>query len=293
MRKPKKGRRLNITNTKTNVYSTPNVVSILGLNYKTSTLKNDDPVKTEIRTTVDYDRFLPFLPANRVVDKAHVDRLVGLINDDGQKVPIIVNENDDVIEGQHRVLACKKLHHPIAYMVCDKASIKDTRKMNNSQKPWKFNDYLKSYSHFTHYNHFEYKKIVKFIDDYNLNNTVSLTLLCLSDYVRGRQRFKDGDFQVENLQKAETQAKLLIRIKAFSSELVRSVKFAIALGQAQKIQGFKIEKAVKQIEKNLGQFVNCNNQESWFNTLIKYPNGVYNKGLPKKDKISNNKVEAK
>ena len=86
----KKGRRLDISSRKIDVHSTPNVVSILGLNYKTSTLKNDDPVKTEIRTTTNYDRFLPFLPANRTIVDAHVDRLVGIIQEDGQKVPIIV-----------------------------------------------------------------------------------------------------------------------------------------------------------------------------------------------------------
>ena len=287
----KKGRKIAVNSTKVTAHSTPNIVSILGLKYHTSKMKNDDTVKTVIKTTTDYERFKPWLPANRDIDNAHVDHLMGLIQEDGQKVPIIVNEKDQVIEGQHRLLACEKLHQPVAYMVCDKASIKDTRKMNNSQKSWKFNDYLKSYSHHTHYNHLEYTKIVTFIDDYSLNNTVSLTLLCPSDYVRGRRRFKEGDFQVENLKQAQEQAETLLKIKAFAPDLVRIVKFCIALFKAsEKIKGFKMSTAIRQIEKNRVLFATCNNQESWLETLTK-SNGVYNKGLNKTLKITNKIVE--
>ena len=277
----KKGRKIAVNSTKVTAHSTPNIVSILGLKYHTSKMKNDDTVKTVIKTTTDYERFKPWLPANRDIDNAHVDHLMGLIQEDGQKVPIIVNEKDQVIEGQQ----------PVAYMVCDKASIKDTRKMNNSQKSWKFNDYLKSYSHHTHYNHLEYTKIVTFIDDYSLNNTVSLTLLCPSDYVRGRRRFKEGDFQVENLKQAQEQAETLLKIKAFAPDLVRIVKFCIALFKAsEKITGFKMAIAIRQIEKNRVLFATCNNQESWLETLTK-SNGVYNKGLNKTLKITNKIVE--
>ena len=120
---------------------------------------------------------------------------------------------------------------------------------------------------------------------------MSLTLLCPSDYVRGRRRFKEGDFQVENLKQAQEQAETLLKIKAFDPNLVKIVKFCIALFKAsEKIKGFKMSTAIRQIEKNRVLFATCNNQESWLETLTK-SNGVYNKGLNKTLKITNKIVE--
>ena len=99
------------------------------------------------------------LDDNRDIDLKHVAMLVVSIQRYGQLMPIVVNENLDVIEGQHRLKACMELKIPVAYIISVKSSSKDVAIMNNSQKGWKNKDYLKHFSHINHSNSATYKRV--------------------------------------------------------------------------------------------------------------------------------------
>ena len=103
------------------------------------------------------------LDDNRDIDKKHVAMLAISIRRYGQLMPIVVNENLQVIEGQHRLKACMELGIPVAYIISQKTSSKDVAIMNNSQKGWKNRDYLKHFSHSNHSNSSTYKKITTFL----------------------------------------------------------------------------------------------------------------------------------
>ena len=108
------------------------------------------------------------LDDNRDIDEAHVAMLVVSIQRFGQLMPIVVNENMDVIEGQHRLKACMELKIPVAYIISVKSSSKDIAIMNNSQKGWKNKDYIKHFSHKNHSNASTYRKIANFFKSYPL-----------------------------------------------------------------------------------------------------------------------------
>ena len=83
------------------------------------------------------------LDNNRDIDIRHVAALMASMKKHGQLMPIIVNENLEVIEGQHRLKACTELDIPVAYITSIKARGRDVAVLNNSQKGWKNRDYLK------------------------------------------------------------------------------------------------------------------------------------------------------
>ena len=62
----------------------------------------------QIHSTYDLSIF-KILDGNRNINLGHVERLVKSIEENGfLKMPIIVNDNFDVIDGQHRLMAAKK-----------------------------------------------------------------------------------------------------------------------------------------------------------------------------------------
>ena len=257
-------------------------VSILGNTLERSSM-TDDEVITTVKYTADYSKFI-ILEDNRDVDENAVNKLVVSIKKRGQLQPIIVNDKYQVIDGQHRLDACKILGIPVAFIKSTKATIKDVVLINNTQKSWRNQDYLKTFSHSNHVNHLEYKKVVTFLKNYTLPFTVGLNLLSGALASGGATNklvsFKNGDFKIENLDKAERWAAQLIKIKAFAPNLVKIAKFCMAFIKIQKLEGFSSLIAYEQIEKNVRKFDRCQNQEDWDEAMVR----AYNYNLKKNKK---------
>ena len=60
--------------------------------------------------------------------------------------PILVNENMEVIDGQHRLEALRKLGYPVYYQIGEGLGLKETIEMNAVQKHWNPLDYANSYA---------------------------------------------------------------------------------------------------------------------------------------------------
>ena len=69
----------------------------------------------QIKTTSNYNIFLHVI-GNREINKANVNRLKESIKDIGLQVPILVNQNKAVVDGQHRLQALKELNLPVSYV---------------------------------------------------------------------------------------------------------------------------------------------------------------------------------
>ena len=234
---------------------------------------------------------LQFLEDNRDIDDGAVKRLAESIQKFGQLQPIVINEKWEVIEGQHRVRACKLLGIPVLYVISEGATIKEVILMNNIQRGWLNKDYLKCFCHLNHKNHDEYRKMKTFFEDYGLNFSVSINLLAGGfTYTGGGKAntaFKDGNFKIKDLKKAERYASQLKRLKGSIPMLVKIGKFCMAWVRVQNMispnsEGtWSIITGVKQMEKNIDVFKACRNQDSWDEAVI----AAYNKGLNQKNKI--------
>ena len=62
----------------------------------------------QIKTTSNYNIFLHVI-GNREINKANVNRLKESIKDIGLQVPILVNQNKAVVDGQHRTGAYEEV----------------------------------------------------------------------------------------------------------------------------------------------------------------------------------------
>lgn len=84
--------------------------------------------------------------ANRKIYSNHVDRLVELIRKNGyiDGLPIIVDEDGWIIDGQHRFLACKKLGIKAPIVIGKTFDIVPI--LNSSQMKWSTGDYVNFYA---------------------------------------------------------------------------------------------------------------------------------------------------
>lgn len=98
-----------------------------------------------MRKTKDYERF-KFLGLNRNLNRTHINNLKDSIAKNGYLMsnPIMVNENMEIIDGQHRFMALKERGDEIPYEVVNNGydAIID---LNTTQRNWKIEDYINFY----------------------------------------------------------------------------------------------------------------------------------------------------
>lgn len=100
----------------------------------------------KVYVTKDYKMFKKLL-GNRFVEERRVKRLMDSINKIGYlNSAIIVNEAMEVIDGQTRLEALKRLNLPVYYCIHKGAGIEECLMLNIKQQNWTIDDYAKSYA---------------------------------------------------------------------------------------------------------------------------------------------------
>lgn len=106
--------------------------------------KMDRPVAV-VYTTTDYDKFKK-LEENRTVTENRAGKLTASFGEKEIINPIIVNEKFEIIDGQGRFEALKRLNRPIKYIISFGANIEDCRRMNRYNTSWTLIDWIESYA---------------------------------------------------------------------------------------------------------------------------------------------------
>lgn len=111
---------------------------------KTMFKSNVGSVVSNVYVTNSYD--FKIIEGNRQVSDLHVARLKRSIEEEYLMSPIIVNEKNEIIDGQHRFEAIKELGLPLYYIVCDGYGLPEVQRMNQHSRIWKIDDYLDGYA---------------------------------------------------------------------------------------------------------------------------------------------------
>jgi len=147
----------------------------------------------KVYTTKDFEKF-KFLHGNRNINKSHTKRLTASMGKKNIPVPVIVNENFEVIDGQHRLHAAIDLDVPIAYMIINNLGLDDVQLLNTNTSNWKLNDYLASYIDLGKKSYIDYKA---FMEKYNFLHEQNFTLLNNGKYNGAlNENFKDGKLEI-------------------------------------------------------------------------------------------------
>lgn len=160
----------------------------------------------KLSTTTDPSIFKK-LDGNRIINKPQLKKLVALYKIDPEftyRSPIIVNENMEIIDGQHRVEAADNLiksedfegNITLYYIVRDGLTLKDAQKINSGAKVWGPKDYALAYKN----ENPAYKTYLDFTNQTGLNHEIVSHYLSSSYSLNS---FKDGNFTIDNKKQSQ------------------------------------------------------------------------------------------
>lgn len=163
--------------------------------------------------TNDYDMFQT-IEGNREVNKLHVKRLKDSISEKYITVPIIVNEKNQIIDGQHRFQSAKELEKPVYYIKVNGLGLKDVHRLNTNTKNWTADAYLDGYCRLGFQDYIMYRE---FKNKYGFGHNETNAILSNKQRMGGskNQAFKDGVFHIVDYNQAVKNAEKITMVKQY------------------------------------------------------------------------------
>ena len=177
--------------------------------------------------TDDYSLFRT-LRGNREVNRSRIDKIEQSIKDVGYvSNPIIVNNKMEVIDGQGRLEALKRLGLPVEFIVVNGCGIRECIAMNINMTNWGLIDYIKSYAN---QGIDSYRRLLGLINAYRPIQEqliIGISLGRLSCRSCDMNTVKNGLYKIgtEQLEKAQDELEFIKIIRKYSQKKAVSQAF--------------------------------------------------------------------
>lgn len=213
----------------------------------------------QVHTTKDYSLFKT-LNGNREVNHLHLTRLKESMKKNYLTTIIMVNENFEIIDGQHRFLISQELKLPINYIISKNYGLNEVQILNANMKNWTIVDYVNGYCDLG-YN--DYKIFREFINEYGFTNQVALFLLsgefhCGSIEVSSSTKFKEGKFKIKDLNNSKKIADKIMMIEPYYKGYLRR-SFIYALTGMFKNENFEFTEFLAKLKQQPTTLQDCTN----------------------------------
>lgn len=205
--------------------------------------------------TEDYSLFSN-LDGNRNINQSNLKALKRSMENELLQIPIIVNENLQIIDGQHRFHACKELKKPIYYIIVKGYGLSQVHKLNAISRKWSFDDYLDGYANLGYE---DYIKARKFKRKYGFGHSETMALLQGYNCLAGgddRKRFFNGNFKIKSLPDAERKAEQIRMLKPFYNGYLRRT-FIGAMLKLFSIEEFEFNVLLQKLKYQSTKLVDC------------------------------------
>lgn len=212
----------------------------------------------KVASTKNYDKFKP-LDGNRVVNELHLKRLIASMKETPLFSPIIVNEYFQVIDGQHRLEACKILSFPVYYIVVDGYGLREVQVLNANNKTWSLVDYLDGYADMGFQ---DYITARDFMQRNQLPIVIVLAILGKSGNGKTLQDIRNGNFKVRNLAKANRVVNVINEVGAYYPGSKRR-NFCLALIKVIDNPKFDVKEFLRKSKANPAMFYDAANVDQY------------------------------
>lgn len=156
-----------------------------------------------IQKSKEYEDF-SLIDGNRPVNLYHVQALKESMEENQElipAIPIVVNEDLEILDGQHRFYALRELGAPIYYVVIQGASLKQIQKLNTTSKAWKMEDYANSYAKIDNENYIKFIEIKEKFPEFSYGAVIMFLQKDVKNYT-SLKNFKTGLFTLrDNVEK--------------------------------------------------------------------------------------------
>lgn len=221
----------------------------------------------DVFITEDLDRF-ELMRGNRPPNPQHVEHLAKNIEKFGMLCnPILVNEDMQVIDGQHRLLAAKKTGQKIFYIIVKGYNLEQVKALNLKQKNWTNIDFLNSYADMGIES---YVYIRQFMNRHLFDLRTCLILnKCNQQTKDTKGFFKEGLLKIGDIKIAELYAEQLKMLKPYHN--IRS-RFATVMIPIFKNKNFVFSEFLGKLKLQPTALVECANSQQ-YKDLIEH---IYN-----------------
>lgn len=210
---------------------------------KTTTIK---PTETVIQQTEDLSIF-KMLPHNRPVVQSHVIRLAASMAERPHlrpARPVLVNEQMQVIDGQHRLKGSELNGQAVFFMVVPGLTISDARLLNALQRTWSLLDYAYSYAS---------SKVPAYVQFVKTYEARELPPSIIMEYIMpvGRQQFEFRTGKMEPVDQKVLDAKLdrLEEVIALFPDAARSYLIGNAFLAVSRIEGYDHKRLLDKVKR--------------------------------------------
>ena len=129
----------------------------------------------QVKSTYNYDAF-KFVDRNRPIRQNHVETIISWFKANFMMdlFPAVVNKKMEVMDGQHRILACKAMNLPVYYQIGEDITEEMIPDINACHRKWDVSDYCNFYAKGGNDN---YKRLISISEKHNLPISVTVKLL--------------------------------------------------------------------------------------------------------------------
>jgi len=203
------------------------------------------------------------LQGNRRVNRSHLNRLLASIEEKSLIVPIIVNENYQIIDGQTRYECWKMLGKPIYFIKISGYGLPEVQRLNNNMKKWNYNDFLDSYCELGYKDYLLFRD---FKNKYGFDNRSSITMLKQSAGGKDTKDFQEGKFRVKNYSIACKWATEITKIKKYYYGYNRRA-FVTAMLHLLNHENFEMKILIQKLKYQSSKLVDCTNKTQYVTLL--------------------------
>lgn len=220
-----------------------------------------------VHTTTDYFLFKP-LGGNRSLNKIHLKRLKDSIAKNYLFTFILVNENYQIIDGQHRFECIKELGLPLNYVVCKGYGLNEVQILNQNSKNWNYDDYLEGYIDLGYKDYILYKE---FKEKYKFDHNSTLILLSKPNQLSNQNQdhvieFREGKFKVLDYHYAEGIAKKIWLLNGLYDGFLRR-SFVFAMIRLLKNPEFELTEFITKLKLQPSALTDCTTTDQYI-TII-------------------------
>lgn len=212
----------------------------------------------QIHTTTDYYLFKS-IDGNRNLNLLHINRLKKSISQNYLFTVITVNENYEIIDGQHRFEVIKELGLPLNYVLCQGYGLNEVHILNQTSKTWNADDYLTGYCNLGNVHYLKYRD---FKEKYQLGHYECMTLLSGSYTKSPIDIFYNGSFKIKNYENAcDIVEKILMIVPYYNGAKRRS--FIFSMLQLFKNPNFEFTEFIQKLKLQPTALVDCANTNQY------------------------------
>lgn len=226
--------------------------------------------KGVLYNTTDYKQF-NYLDVNRDINHNHVLDLVIKIRKKNllHLCPMIINDNNDIFDGQHRLGAAEIVQTPIYFLFDPDITHEDIITINSTSNSWKAIDYLKFYATKGVPSYLKLQTFFK--NNPKLAIDTCLWLMAPVDR-RGNlmNNFRAGLVSTQNYSHAAEVASVLLtlsQIPDISKKMLYKVELIYAISSTKMDGTFNMDKLTRRIQQDINLFMVCETQNDFLQLL--------------------------